>query len=46
MVELVRIAMGAVESMFFIGIAGSTVVLLLTAIEDIETLFGSNEFDH
>jgi hypothetical protein len=46
MVQLVRVAMGAVEYMFFIGVAGSTVVLILTAIEDIETLFGSNESDH
>ena len=41
-IVLVRI----LEAMFVIGALGSTVVLLLTGIEDLETLFGREESDH
>ena len=34
------------EAMFIVGIAGSVIVLILTGIEDIETLFGSDEDEH
>jgi hypothetical protein len=33
-----HIGMKILETLFFIGVAGSTVVLILSAIEDIETL--------
>jgi hypothetical protein len=39
---LVRI----LELMFAVGVIGSTVVLVLTAIEDLETLFGREETHH
>lgn len=39
---LVRI----LEAMFAIGVFGSTLVLLLTFVEDIETLFGLEESHH
>jgi hypothetical protein len=39
---LVRI----LETMFVIGAVGSAVVLLITAIEDLETLFGREESHH
>jgi hypothetical protein len=35
---LVHLGIKILETLFFIGIAGSTVVLILSAIEDIETL--------
>jgi len=34
-----------VEALFVLGTAGSVLVLVLTTIEDLETLFGSNESD-
>ena len=34
------------ETMFAVGMAGSVIVLILTGIEDIETLFGSDEDEH
>ena len=34
------------EAMFAVGVAGSVIVLVLTGIEDIETLFGSDNIDH
>lgn len=39
---LVRI----LEAMFAIGLIGSTLVLLVTFVEDIETLFGMEEKPH
>jgi hypothetical protein len=39
---LVRI----LEGMFAIGLVGSTLVLLITFVEDIETLFGMEETHH
>jgi len=39
---LVRI----LEGMFVIGVFGSTLVLLVTFVEDIETLFGLEETHH
>ena len=39
---LVRI----LEAMFAIGLVGSTLVLLITFVEDIETLFGREESHH
>jgi len=37
------IAVKTLESIFVVGAAGCVVVLLLTAIEDIRTLFGFEE---
>lgn len=34
------------ETIFVIGAAGSAVVLLITAVEDLETLFGREESQH
>ncbi len=31
------------EIMFFVGLAGSVIVLLLSTVDDIETLFGNDE---
>lgn len=39
---LVRI----LEAMFAIGVLGSTLVLLITFVEDAETLFGREESHH
>ena len=39
---LVRI----LEAMFAVGVLGSTIVLLITFVEDIETLFGREEPHH
>lgn len=41
-VLLVRI----LEGMFAIGVVGSTLVLLITFVEDAETLFGREETHH
>ena len=40
---LVLIGVRFLEAMFFLGMAGSTLVLLLTTIEDVETLTESDE---
>ena len=40
---LVLIAVRVLETMFFVGMAGSTIVLLLTTVEDVETLTESDE---
>jgi hypothetical protein len=34
------------EGMFAVGMAGSAIVLVLSGIEDLETLFGSEESHH
>jgi hypothetical protein len=34
------------EGMFAIGVVGSTLVLLVTFVEDIETLFGMEDTPH
>jgi len=39
------IAIRLVEALFVVGVVGSALVILLTTIEDLETLFGSNESD-
>ncbi len=39
---LVRI----LEAMFAVGVVGSTLVLLITFVEDAETLFGREETHH
>lgn len=39
------IAIRFVEGLFVLGTAGSVLVLVLTTIEDLETLFGSSESD-
>jgi len=36
----------AIESMFIVGGIGSAIVLILTAIEDVETLLGMDESTH
>jgi hypothetical protein len=40
---LVLVGVRILETMFFLGVAGSCVVLLLTTIEDIETLTESDD---
>lgn len=40
---LVLIGVRFLEAIFFLGMAGSVVVLLLTTIEDVETLTESDE---
>ena len=40
---LIHIGIRILEIMFFVGMAGSTVVLILSAIEDIEVLAGKGE---
>ena len=42
---LVEVAIRLVEALFVVGAAGSALVILLTTIEDLETLFGSDESD-
>jgi hypothetical protein len=34
------------EFLFVVGVIGSAIVLVLTAIEDVETLMGSDEPNH
>ena len=43
---LVLIGVRFLETMFFLGMAGSVIVLLLTTIEDVETLTESDEPVH
>ena len=43
---LVAIAIRLLEGMFAIGAIGSFIVLILTAIEDIETLAGVGDSKH
>jgi hypothetical protein len=43
---LARIGIRILESMFAVGAVGSFVVLILSGIEDIETLLGSDEPTH
>lgn len=40
------LAMRLLELMFFVGIAGSTVVVLITSIEDARELLGDAEEPH
>ena len=43
MAGAILVAVGALEVLFAIGVLGSTVVLVLTTIEDVETLTESDE---
>ena len=43
---LITIGVYLLESMFAVGVIGSAIVLILTAIEDLETLLGSDESTH
>ena len=43
---LATIVIRILEAMFAIGLFGSTPVLLITFVEDIETLFGMEETHH
>ena len=40
---MVTVAARVLESLFVVGAAGCVIVLILTAIEDIRTLFGLEE---
>jgi hypothetical protein len=42
----VTVAIRVLEAMFFIGGIGATLVLILTGIEDIETLLGADDSEH
>ena len=41
--EVIRIGILALEVLFFGGLAGSAILVLITAVEDIETVFGREE---
>ena len=43
---LIGVAVGCLEALFALGVIGSTVVLVLTTIEDVETLTESDEPTH
>lgn len=43
---VVTLAIRLLELMFALGSIGSAVVLILSGIEDIETLVGSDDTDH
>jgi hypothetical protein len=43
---LVHIGVRILETLFFLGVVGSTVVLVLTTIEDVETLTESDDPAH
>jgi hypothetical protein len=43
---LVTVAIRFLEGMFVVGSLGSFLVLVLSGIEDIGTLFGSDETEH
>jgi hypothetical protein len=43
---LVTIAIRLLEFLFAVGAIGSTIVLILSGIEDIETLMGSDDTNH
>ena len=43
---LVHIGVRILETMFFLGMLGSCVVLVLTTIEDVETLTESDDAAH
>jgi hypothetical protein len=40
---LVRVVIYILEIMFIVGMIGSAVVILMTGVEDVETLFESEE---
>jgi hypothetical protein len=40
---LIHIGVRILETLFFLGVVGSTVVLVLTTIEDVETLTESDD---
>jgi hypothetical protein len=40
---LARLAMQILEVMFFVGLAGSTIVVLISFVEDGKELFGKDE---
>jgi hypothetical protein len=44
--RLALFAMHILETMFFVGLAGSTVVVLISFVEDGIELFGKDEKDH
>ncbi len=46
MMTLATFGMKALETMFFVGLAGSTVVVLISFVEDGVELFGKDEKDH
>jgi hypothetical protein len=43
---IVTIAIRLLEILFAVGAIGSTIVLILSGIEDIETLIGSDDTNH
>lgn len=43
MSEAINIGIRALEVLFFGGLIGSAVLVIITAVEDIETVFGGNE---
>ena len=43
---LATIGVRVLEVMFAVGVVGSAIVLVLTGIEDVETLLGSDDTDH
>jgi hypothetical protein len=43
MAALISVAIRVLDTMFIVGMIGSAVVVLISAVEDLETLFGSEE---
>ena len=43
LVGIAQVAMWVLEAMFFVGLAGSTVVVLISFVEDGKELFGKDE---
>ena len=43
MIAVVSVAIHILEATFFIGMIGSAIVVIISAVEDLETLFGSEE---
>ena len=41
--EVINIGIRALEVLFFGGLVGSAILVVITAIEDVETVFGSDE---
>ncbi len=41
--QIISLAMTVLEIMFFVGLAGSTIVVLISFIEDGKELFGKDE---
>lgn len=41
--EVIKVGIRTLEVLFFGGLIGSAILVLITAVEDIETVFGSDD---